>query len=62
MDKILYKNASEPVFQSFALPLAAFAEQDRRFDPGRLKSVRLEFDRTPSRVLAISEIGFSILH
>jgi hypothetical protein len=62
MDKILYKNASEPVFQSFAIPLAAFASEDRRFDPARLKTVRLEFDRTPSRVLAISEVGFSILH
>jgi dienelactone hydrolase len=62
LDKMLYKNASEPIFQSVEIPLVAFVQQDQRFDPTRLKTVRFEFDRTPTRVLVISEVGFSILH
>jgi dienelactone hydrolase len=59
LDKAIYKEESEPVFQSIAVPLMAFAKQDARFDPGKLKTVRLVFDRTPSRVLIVSAIGFS---
>jgi dienelactone hydrolase len=59
LDKAMYKEESEPVFQSIAVPLMAFAKQDARFDPAKLKTVRLLFDRTPSRVIIVSAIGFS---
>jgi hypothetical protein len=59
LDKSMYKADSEPVFQSIAAPLGAFVKQDARFDPVKLKTVRLIFDRTPSRVLILSAIGFS---
>jgi len=59
LDKRFYKNPSEPVFQSIRLPLSAFAAKDSRFDPTKLKTVRFEFDRTPSREVIVSEIGFS---
>ncbi|HZE12660.1 MAG TPA: hypothetical protein VE086_02790, partial [Chthoniobacterales bacterium] len=59
LDRQFYKNASEPVFQSLRLPLSAFAAQNIRFDPAKLKIVRFEFDRTPSRSIIVSEIGFS---
>jgi dienelactone hydrolase len=57
LDKIFYENASEPVFQTVDVPLAAFVQQNAKFDPAQLKSVRLTFDRTPSRVLILSQIG-----
>jgi hypothetical protein len=57
LDKIFYENASEPVFQSVDMPLAAFVQQNAKFDPTQLKSVRLIFDRTPSRVLILSQIA-----
>jgi hypothetical protein len=59
LDRQFYKNPSEPVFQSLRLPLSAFAAQNIRFDPAKLKIVRFEFDRTPSRSIIVSEIGFS---
>ncbi len=61
LDTQNYKNASEPIFQTIELPLKAFAEQDARYDPAKLKTIRLRFDRTPARVLIISEIGFERL-
>jgi hypothetical protein len=59
LDKEMYKEDSEPIFQSVAAPLSAFVQRDAHFDPARLKTVRLVFDRTPSRVIIISAIGFS---
>lgn len=57
LDKLLYKEPSEPVFQSVEIPLRDFAAVDARFDPKRLLSVRLIFDRTPASELLISQIG-----
>jgi dienelactone hydrolase len=59
LNKDMYKVESEPVFQSVRVPLEAFAKQDAHFDPAKLKTVRLLFDRTPSRVIIISAVGFS---
>ncbi len=58
LDGLAYKNASEPIFQTIEMPLSAFAAQNRRYDPAKLKMIRLRFDRTPTRVLIISQIGF----
>ncbi len=57
LDHLLYKEPSEPVFQSVEMPLREFAEADRRFDAKKLKTVRLIFDRTPASELLISQIG-----
>jgi hypothetical protein len=59
MDSWQYKKDSEPVFQTFELPLSEFAEQSKSFDPSRIGTIRLRFDRTPSRVIILSEIGFA---
>ncbi|HXB54133.1 MAG TPA: hypothetical protein VN461_05075 [Vicinamibacteria bacterium] len=59
MDSWQYKKDSEPAFQTFELPLSAFAEQAKGFDPSRIGTIRLLFDRTPSRVIILSEIGFA---
>ncbi len=58
IDNFAYNKSSEPIFQTIELPLAAFAEADGRFDLRKLKIIRLRFDRTLSRVLIVSEIGF----
>ncbi|MBV9301434.1 MAG: hypothetical protein JOY62_05660 [Acidobacteriaceae bacterium] len=58
LDKFAYQKASEPIFQTIELPLDAFVQNDGRFDPAKLKTIRLRFDRTPTRVVILSEIGF----
>ena len=60
MDDVAYKKASEPAFQTFELPLAAFTGQNQGFDPSKLKTIRLRFDRTPMAVVILSQIGFAV--
>ena len=57
LDSIGYQKASEPIFQTIELPLAAFAGQAKRFDPAKIKTIRLRFDRTASQVIILSRIG-----
>jgi len=57
LDRLLYKEPSEPVFQSVEMPLRDFVAANRQFDAKRLKSVRLIFDRTAASELLISQIG-----
>lgn len=54
MDDFAYEKSSEPVFQTFELPLAAFAN----LNPAKLQTIRLKFDRTPMRVIILSQVGF----
>jgi hypothetical protein len=56
LDEIAYEKESEPIFQTIDLPLAAFA-----VDPAKIKTIRLRFDRTPMRVVILSQLGFSEL-
>jgi hypothetical protein len=49
---------SEPIFQSFGFPLAAFVEADPVFDPANLTAIRFIFDRTPSGVVVLDDVGF----
>lgn len=49
---------SEPVFQSFEFPLAAFVEVNPEFDPASLTIVRFIFDRTPAGVVILDNLGF----
>ncbi len=49
---------SEPVFQSFEFPLAAFMKADPAFDPANLTTVRFIFDRTPAGVVVLDDLGF----
>jgi hypothetical protein len=58
LDGEFYKKSSEPIFQTVEMPLSAFAAQTKGFDPSKLKQIRLRFDRTPSRVIILSRIGF----
>jgi hypothetical protein len=49
---------SEPIFQSFEFPLAAFVQADPVFDPASLATVRFIFDRTAAGVVVLDDIGF----
>ena len=49
---------SEPIFESFEFPLAAFEQADASFDPASLAAVRFIFDRTPSGVVVLDDLGF----
>jgi dienelactone hydrolase len=50
--------ASEPVFQSFDLPLAAFRDANGGFDPARLRTIRFLFDRTRVGLILLDDLGF----
>jgi dienelactone hydrolase len=53
----LYGKAWEPVFQTFELPLAAFAAKPG-FAPSALREIRLVFDRSPEGVVILDDVGF----
>jgi dienelactone hydrolase len=57
LDNLFFEKSSEPVFQTIAMPLSAFAQQ-KGFDAGRLKMIRLRFDRTAASVILLSRVGF----
>jgi len=48
---------AEVVLQTYELPLAAFAKADAQFNPARLKTITLRFDRTPSGEIALDRVG-----
>jgi dienelactone hydrolase len=54
MDNFAYEKSSEPAFQTFEIPLSAFPN----IDPSKLHSISLKFDRTPMRVIILSQVGF----
>lgn len=57
MDKRRYRSASEPVLQTYELPLSVFVETEPRFRPAELKAVRFVFDRTEKGVIILDRIG-----
>ena len=56
LDSFAYEAEAEPVFQTIAVPLAAFA--GKGFEPAKLTAIRLRFDRTPRGMLVVSHVGF----
>jgi MFS family permease/dienelactone hydrolase len=60
MEKAAYEKDWEPVFQTVRAPLGQFqnARGTKTFDPRKLATVRLKFDRTPTSVVCISGVGF----
>lgn len=49
---------SEPVYQHFEIPLAAFAAANPRFDPTRLAEIHFVFDRTGPGEIILDNVGF----
>ncbi len=56
LDKIVYEKPAEAVFQNISIPLSVFTGQTG-FNAGRLQSIRLRFDRTPTGVILLSKVG-----
>jgi hypothetical protein len=54
LDDYAYKKPAEPIFQTFELPLKAFGVDDA----SQVRVVRLRFDKTVSRVVILSQVGF----
>ncbi|MDP2497597.1 MAG: hypothetical protein Q8W44_06320 [Candidatus Palauibacterales bacterium] len=50
---------SEPLLQSYRLPLADFADENPGFDPTSLSRIRFVFDRTPSGSVALDDVGLA---
>jgi len=57
-EKRLWKSDYEPTMQTFELPLAKFLSGPTGFDPKDLREIRLVFDRTPSGVVILDNVGF----
>jgi len=53
-----YRAASEPVLQSFHIPLARFLRVEPGLDTGRLRAVRFRFDRSEKGLVFLDEVGF----
>ena len=60
LDEKGYEKDWEPVFQTVRIPLTDFAAANgaKRLELGKLRAVRLKFDRTEMSVICISGIGF----
>ncbi|HLJ48403.1 MAG TPA: hypothetical protein VKU01_20450 [Bryobacteraceae bacterium] len=54
IDSFAYEKSSEPIFQTIEIPLSAFG-----VDAAKIRAIRLRFDRTPTRVIILSKIGFT---
>ncbi|HEY2824132.1 MAG TPA: hypothetical protein VGI83_01160, partial [Gemmatimonadales bacterium] len=51
----------ELILQTYVIPLADFVAAEPKFDPSRLKTVRILFDRTPQGTVVLSDIGLSAI-
>ena len=60
LEKKQYENPTEPVLQTYELPLSAFVEANPQFQPSDLKTIRFIFDRMPKGVIILDEVGFRI--
>jgi hypothetical protein len=61
MEEVAYDKDWEPVFQTVRVPLSSFqgTSGSKPFDPRKLSTVRLKFDRTAMSVICISGVGFA---
>ncbi|MFQ5817034.1 MAG: hypothetical protein ACE5H2_03640 [Terriglobia bacterium] len=59
LEKKRYHSPSEPVLQTYELPLSAFVEADPRFKPANLETIRFRFDRSPKGVIILDQVGFA---
>jgi dienelactone hydrolase len=58
-ESIEYYSDTEITYQTFAIPLSAFANRDKNFDPSMIKSIKFVFDKAESGIVIIDQIGFS---
>jgi len=58
-ERLRYRSSTEPVLQTYEMPLSDFAAANPDFDPGRLKQIRFRFDRTPAGVILLDDVGLT---
>ena len=58
-DKQRFGTLSEPVMQTYRVPLTQFATANAQFDPGSLTSIRLVFDRKRVGAVMVDDIAIS---
>ncbi len=58
-DESRFAAVFELVQQTFVMPLADFAKSSPEFDPAKLKTIRLLFDKTVAGTVVVSDIGLS---
>jgi len=54
-----FANIYELIPQAFVMPIADFVESVPAFDPGRLTTIRLVFDRTEAGTVIVEHVGLS---
>ncbi len=58
-ERLKYRSSTEPVLQTYELPLVDFVKANPDFDPGRLKQIRFRFDRTRTGVILLDDVGLA---
>ncbi len=58
-EHVRFKSATEPVLQTYEIPLSDFMAATPTFDPGLLKQIRFRFDRTRTAVILLDDVGFT---
>jgi dienelactone hydrolase len=58
-DETRFATIFELVQQTFVIPLADFVKASATFDPTKLKTIRLLFDKTVAGTVVVSDIGLS---
>jgi hypothetical protein len=59
-ERTRYKSPTEPVLQTYEIPLADFLAASPGFDFGILDQIRFRFDRTRSAVILLDNVGFDL--
>jgi hypothetical protein len=58
-ERLQYKSSTEPVLQTYEIPLSDFVAASPGFDPGWLRQIRFRFDRTPTAVILLDDVGLA---
>ena len=60
-DKNQFPATHEMVLQTYVMPFKEFARGPGSFDPARVRTIRLLFDRTQVGQVVVDDIGFSAI-
>jgi dienelactone hydrolase len=58
LDRAGFGEDAEVHLQTYTLPLSAFAGAGAEIDPSDLRTIRFRFDRSPSGVIVLDDLGF----
>jgi hypothetical protein len=57
-----FRSPSEPVLQTYEIPLSDFVDASPSFSLVLLKQIHLRFDHTRSAVIILDQVGFVLSH